>query len=155
MIKPKFPLICIDLELFVELIHTEESLSASTVYALTSSSQREELIAYDDGMNKWSYEQTSDSVKNSFFNRLLAKTIYNPTVPVKVSWTHLGEYRLEELKKDLSEAIDSDDDILTQYADGETIKKELNKSKSFDEIFGLLKKYVFEVNEQELKSKYG
>ncbi len=150
MIKPKFPLICIDLELFVDLIYTEDSLSTTTVNALMSNNQQEELIAYDHGMNKWSYVQTSNNVKNNFFNRLLAKTIYNPTVAVNVSWTHLGEYRLEELKKDLSEALEADDDILTQYADGETIKKELNQSKSFDEIVALLKKYVFEVNEQEL-----
>lgn len=149
MTKPEFPLICIDPELFVDLVNTESFLSLSTAYSLISTNQREGPVVYDRAMNEWSYEQTSDRVKNNFFTRILAKTVYNPNIAVNVIWTYLGTYDLEELKKDLTDAVEADDDILTQYVDGDIIKNELSKQKTFDDVISLLKKYIFEVTERE------
>jgi hypothetical protein len=81
---------------------------------------------------------------------LLAKTIYNPKLDATLEWRKIGNYNIAELKEAINRCVDKDDDIITQFAEGETIKEAVNSSDSFTKITKVLKKYVFEVNEEEM-----
>ena len=105
---------------------------------------------YDKQGNKWSYKQVSDKFKSTFLTKLLAKTFYNPLLEAKVIWTQVGSYQIKELQNKLKYCIDKDDDIITQFEEGDVIKSNLDKSDTFDNILEVLKKYVFEVNEEQL-----
>lgn len=64
-------------------------------------------------------------------------------------------YKLDKLKRKIVKLVDKDDDGLTQYEDGEVIKKELDLCESFPEIIFVLKKFIFKVNEEELPREKG
>ena len=91
-------------------------------------------------------------IENSFFRdfltRLLAYTIYNPTVAVIPKWKLISEFELNEIKLELIKCVDDDDDILTQFIDSDQIKNHINTAESFEIIYNILLKYVFEYNDE-------
>ena len=54
------------------------------------------------------------------------------------------------LKNDINNQVDRDDNIITQFEEGEIIKQKVENCDSFDDIVKTLDKYVFKVNETEL-----
>jgi len=72
-------------------------------------------------------------------SRILAKTIYNPKFSVRYEYRARGDYRLSELQHALVEAIDRDDDVLTQFHDAEELKRRLSQAQSFDDVVGVLR----------------
>ena len=63
----------------------------------------------------------------------------------KNRWVQTGQ-----LKKDIFQQTDRDDDFLTQFEEGKVIKEKVKECESFDDIIRTLNKYVFKVNEEEL-----
>ncbi len=105
---------------------------------------------FDSNNLKWTYRQTVESFKSNWFTRALAKTFYNPTLDAKVIWTSKGIYSIDELKEKINDCVDNDDDIITQFEEGDVIKSAVVRSSTIDEIIQVLNKYVFDVNEEEL-----
>ncbi|WP_461442378.1 hypothetical protein [Maribacter sp.] len=56
----------------------------------------------------------------------------------------MDKYTLEELKKEISDCIDDDDDILTQFIESDDLRKEISDSELFESIVQKLKKYMFQ-----------
>ncbi len=75
---------------------------------------------------------------------------YNPQIRVTLKWTKIGDYKLGDLKNDIFKQTDRDDDIITQFEEGEIIKEKVKDCDSFDDIIWTLNKYVFKVDEEEL-----
>jgi len=144
---PKFPIISF-YNKAVEIIPDEMHLSKATVLGVLKG--KNNSLAYDSCGIKWKYELTSTKVKDNFVIRLLAKTIYNPIVKVQPIWSRMDKYELQELKMILLEYIDKDDDILTQFVSPEKLKQVINNSTLFNEIYNALKKFVFEVDVEQI-----
>ncbi|MBJ2176516.1 hypothetical protein JBL43_19870 [Aureibaculum sp. A20] len=139
--KPQFPIISI-YNKGLDIIPSDTDLTKATVLAVLNGSAN--THAFDGNGQKWTYEFTSDKVNDKFLTRFLANTFYNPIVDIKTNWTLMDKYTLEELKKEISECIDDDDDILTQFIESDDLKKEIFESKSFESIIQQLKKHVFQ-----------
>jgi|GEM_PF-6539080 len=102
---------------------------------------------FDENGIIWKTTKISSEYPNNIWTRFLAYTIYNPTIKVDVNWSK-ESYKLEALKNDIKFQIDKDDDILTQFAEGEIIKQAIDNCISFDEIIHILNKYIFKVDEE-------
>lgn len=139
--KPHFPIISI-YNKGIDIIPSEANLTKATALAVLNG--RKNTYAFDGNGQKWTYEFTSDKVSDKFLTRFLANTFYNPIVDIKTNWTLMDKYTLEELKKEISDCIDDDDDILTQFIESDDLRKEISDSESFESIVQKLKKYVFQ-----------
>lgn len=147
MAQPHFPIIAANDSHFVQVIKAPWAESGNVLGVLK---QKVDDLFFDSSGVKWTVRSTSDRVRNTWLTRLLAETVYNPRIPVKVEWTAIGRYHIEELKAAIREQLEKDDDILTQFVDADTIKAGLNAAKSFQEVIAMLNKYVFEVDEEAL-----
>ena len=88
------------------------------------------------------YEVASAATEQhlSPLSELLANTFYNPRLVVRYEYRSSGAYELETLKRALMEAVDKDDDILTQFHESGEIKAQLNLARSFDDVVEVLHK---------------
>jgi hypothetical protein len=150
MTQPAFPLICISSDSGIDLIPSELSFSKVSTLALTDRTYFDQVFLFDRDGKKWTYRQVSENFKNNWLTKTLAKTFYNPTLEVKVIWTFKETYALNELKDDLKDCVNKDDDIITQFVEADVIKSTIDDAKTFDDILDVLNKYVFAVNEAEL-----
>ncbi|NNT73270.1 hypothetical protein HKT18_13705 [Flavobacterium sp. IMCC34852] len=145
--KPKFPIISI-YNNAVDLIPNQTYLSKAKVLGVLKGNSNS--IAFDSAGNKWSFKLTSDKISDNFITRFLANTFYNPTVDVIPEWKMIGEFEIDEIKSVLIKSIEKDEDVLTQFIDSEDIKNHVNKAHSFETIYNILNRYVFEYNEEEI-----
>src|ERR1051325_11702603 len=67
-------------------------------------------------------------------SKLLASTVYNPTLTVRYEYRAIGRYELSELQRAVIDAIDKDDDILTQFHEAEELTRRVHAARTFDEI---------------------
>jgi hypothetical protein len=58
---------------------------------------------------------------------------------VHYEYRSTGAYELTELKQALADAIDKDDDVLTQFHEGDELKQRLERARSFDEVVEVLR----------------
>ena len=143
--KPTFPLI-IFYDKVLDLIPQEENLrKASLSFFLQGTSKH---LTFDASNKTWSYEIKSGNIKNNFLTKLLANTIYNPSISVTPQWNYEKNYELDELKKLIYVAIDNDDDILTQFVEADKLKQLLHVASSFKEIYDTIFNNVYEYDEK-------
>ena len=71
--------------------------------------------------------------------KILAATIYNPRCIVQYEFRSAGPYELDDLKQAVADAIDKDDDILTQFHEADELKERLADVKTFDGVLKLLR----------------
>lgn len=62
----------------------------------------------------------------------------------------ISEFEIDEIKSELIKCIEKDDDILTQFVDTKKIKNLINEANSFETLYDILNRYVFEYNEEEI-----
>ena len=72
--------------------------------------------------------------------RILAMTVYNPFRTLALRHERRGTYQLSELKQRIREAVQKDDDILTQFMDEGEILLALDAASDFEQIVTLLKR---------------
>lgn len=145
--KPTFPVISIYYDA-LEIVKDEAYLAKATVLGVLKKTP--DVMVFDSAGTKWSFDITSNKVNNTFFTKILAYTFYNPIVDVSLHWRKLNQYPLEELKTVIYKCIDDDDDILTQFAEPDFLKERIRGSGTFEDIFNVLSKYIFEVDEEKL-----
>lgn len=71
-------------------------------------------------------------------SKLMAATPHDPTFNVQYEYRSTGFYQLDELKKALHDAVERDDDVLTQFHDADDLKTRIAASKTFDDVVQLL-----------------
>ncbi len=96
-------------------------------------------FVYDADGRKWQPGEVQSAFRDSWWTRLLANTIYNPQVKVNVIWNEPQTYTLTELKRTYSDAVDKDDDILTQFVEPEELKKRILAATSFEQLVQVYK----------------
>ena len=69
------------------------------------------LSLYDSAGQAWSVSQVTPAL--SALARLLARTVYNPEMMVRITFNEPRPYQLEELKDQLIDLVNRDDDVLT------------------------------------------
>ncbi|WP_117880490.1 hypothetical protein [Aureibaculum luteum] len=148
MSKPEFPLISVYKKSGIDILQSESTWQKATVLAVLNGNKNS--IAFDKNGQKWNYGFKSDKVNDTFITRFLAKTVYNPIVDIKIDYNLLEKYTQQELKEEIYQCVDSDDDILTQFVESDFLKKQISESNSFESILEKLDKYIFNVNENEL-----
>ena len=71
-------------------------------------------------------------------SKVLAATLYNPTYNIAYEYRSTGFYQLDDLKKAVDQAIDADDDVLTQFHEAEELHEMVAKANSFDDVVEVL-----------------
>ena len=69
---------------------------------------------------------------------VLAYTVYNPRVDVEYAYERIGPYALDQLKSAVQEAIDADDDVLTQFVEPDELKRQVAQASSFEALAHVL-----------------
>ena len=81
------------------------------------------------------YELVVTGVPNvSTLQRLLAYTVYNPSVELISTWTRLGDRSSSDLLNLVRAGLAKDDDIITQWFNGDEVLKLLESASSWDEL---------------------
>jgi hypothetical protein len=62
---------------------------------------------------------------------------YNPLSAVEFHYDLDGVYELDEVKQKIPRYVQADDDILTQFMDGNEIANRLAKANNFDDVIAL------------------
>jgi hypothetical protein len=137
---PKLPLITFYRISAIDLITGEYPLDQTTLYGLFK--EKSDKARYFDSTGTVWQCDVSSKYKQNFLNRLIANTI-NPTIKIERVWTKTGSYSLHELKSRISDCIDKDNDILTQYIEADGLKSRINNCSSFECIVGTLMRFVF------------
>jgi hypothetical protein len=99
----------------------------------------EKCIVFDRDGRKWRSKGIKSAYRRSWWRVLLANTIYNPKITVTPIWGQSQPYTLSELKRAYSEAVEKDDDILTQFVEATELKKRIAEAKTFDELADIYK----------------
>ncbi len=73
-------------------------------------------------------------IKNRKLWRILANTVYNPLRTLKVRTKPCGTFKIDDLKESIQRWLGADDDILTQFLDGNQIRKLLSTLSTFGEL---------------------
>lgn len=133
----------------IDIVNGAYPLNKTNLLGLLRSST-DNSIYYDKEGMVWSSTISSNRYKPTFINKLLANTFYNPSITVNRTWAQLRVYHLQELKDRINHCIDKDDDILTQFVEGHTLKTKVNSCKDFDAIVQTLLKYVFQPDEEQI-----
>jgi hypothetical protein len=128
-------------------IEVHDRLPDSVLATALSISRRfwERSRIYDEIGGVWRVEPVGvERINPSPLSRVLAATIYNPRRSVPVQYRRTGDYELPELKTCIQQAVDADDDVLTQFMDAADITEQLRKADSFNAVAGLLRRMTHE-----------
>lgn len=148
--KPKLPLISIYKNRGIEIIDNEtiKYFHRANAYNLIQDYSDAEM--YSNELEKWNLEQKTDKFKNTKWNRFLAKTIYNPSFNVSLSWKKIDNYKLDELKTKIINCIEKDDDILTQFVEADFFISKIENSINFSQLVDNLNKYSCNITDEEI-----
>lgn len=67
-------------------------------------------------------------------SKVLAYTVFNPRLSIRYQYRRGAPYELSALAGAVAEAIEKDDDILTQFAEREDVLAEVRAATSFDAV---------------------
>jgi hypothetical protein len=128
-----FPALVVANDGWVQYLSQAEELSEWTTSAITKYSRRR-VVLYDSSDRAWEVDSI-DSIKPvGLWARLL-----NRKVPVRWSLRHLSEAPFQVVREVVMEAIDADDDILTQSVSTGDLKASVQKASSFHTLVHALK----------------
>jgi len=142
---PSYPLILSDKSGYLDLIDDKESLAQTNVLGFVKGAYLG-FTAYDDNGDTWIVNELKTTYPINGLTKLLAHTIYNPFINVTFKWKKEKSYKLNDLKRIIARQVDKGDDVLTQYEDGEVIKKEIERCESFPDMIFVRNKFIFKVN---------
>lgn len=97
------------------------------------------LTLWDAGGLAWRVHGEADPPIGPL-GKLLARTVYDPVTPVRVTFDPPRPYELEELKEQLRELVRRDDDVLTQDVSHARLTRMIDLADSYERLLGLLKK---------------
>lgn len=143
MKQPHFPIIAISPVLSVRVFYNINEFSniklSDWIY------QTPFQFAFDSRGNKWHYQYGEPGIKNNFWNEFL-----NPSIKVGVNWVSEKTNAVEDLKSDLTNLIDKEDDVMTRYENEKFLKAAIRGCDTVSDILNVLDKYVFNENEEEV-----
>ena len=72
-------------------------------------------------------------------DRILASTVYNPTLDFAVEYAAQGRYSIAQLCDAVAAAIEQDDDVLTQFHEADELLARLRRATTFDDVIDVIK----------------
>jgi len=117
-----------------------ETRNRKSRFSLYGALNTRRWVRFDASGEKWLVSKDSFYYPDTWWMRLLANTIYNPRFEAELRWTSAGQYTFAELQNQVCSVVDLDDDVLTQFAKAEEIKKAGHACQSFNELTGTLRK---------------
>jgi hypothetical protein len=94
----------------------------------------ESSVVYDSRGLRWRSKGVEIPLPRTWWTVLLANTVYNPWITITQHWHEPQPYQLQELKLLYLQAVDQDDDILTQFVEPEDLRQRISAARSFDEL---------------------
>jgi hypothetical protein len=64
----------------------------------------------------------TDVPQVNLLQRMLAYTLYNPSVDITATWTKVGDRMPSDLLDSVRAALEKDDDIITQWFDSNQVR---------------------------------
>ena len=92
------------------------------------------LRLYDSALQRWHLTDIAPARPLPWWRRLLGRTIFDPVVSLSFRLAPPEPYALEALRAEVLGQVDLDDDSLTQYAEPEEWKAQLEGVTSFSEL---------------------
>jgi hypothetical protein len=89
---------------------------------------------YDANGLRWDLKHVESAYRRKWWLVLLARTGFAATIAATLRWHEPTEYSLEELRKAFMQAVDEDDDSLTQFAEARDIHQRVAVARSFAEL---------------------
>ncbi len=117
---------------------TLASVDSTSTYALHRRWWRGVIFFHQDG-NRYEVAVAEGQRPLSLLSRVLAATVYNPRIMVLYEYRQLGPYRVDELRRAVVDAIDKDDDVLTQFHTADELKPRLSRAESFGDVVNVLR----------------
>jgi hypothetical protein len=90
-------------------------------------------VVYDSEGVVWNYRWERPKKRPGMWAEVIAQ-VYNPVSEVNVAWARVREYPFDELRKVYLEAVELDDDILTQFVDGDELTERIKRALDFFEL---------------------
>ena len=94
----------------------------------------EKLTVYDANGRRWKSKGLNSEYRRSWWTVLLAHTVYNPWITITLLWKEPTSYDLDELKRAYAKAVDSDDDILTQFVEAVELQHKISAAQTFADL---------------------
>jgi hypothetical protein len=135
----QFPLLIIASDGWVNYFKKDKDLGAFNYIAIKKYNKLKPLII-DSAESVWQIIEISPNKPLNLLDKILAYTFYHPLIPVIFQVNKITERPMDIIKDALIQAIDADDDILTQWTDADELKKVVKDANSFDSLIANLKK---------------
>jgi hypothetical protein len=136
-IMPQLPtapyFVCCRKQHWIQLSLTAETRAVVTRLTLLSDWD-EQCTTYDADGATWRFRLERPASGFSALARFAARVAYNPRHEVGVAWRRVRRYELPELKDAYVDAIDRDDDILTQFVEPEELRERVRRCESFQDL---------------------
>lgn len=119
---------------WIKYVSKAEELSLWTTTAIKKYNRRR-VVLYDSNNDVWRVDAINPVKPPGLYAKLVGKR-----VPVTLSLRLVNEAPLEFVRDVLNDAIDADDDILTQSVTATELKSSLQKASSFRTLVQALKR---------------
>ena len=135
----QFPLLIVASDGWVDYIKKDKDIGAFNYIAIKKYNKLKPLII-DSTESVWQITEISPNKPLNLLDKILAYTFYHPLIPVSFQVNKITDRPMDIIKDALTQAIDADDDILTQWTDADELKKAVRDANSFDSLIANLKK---------------
>ena len=114
---------------YFDIVEQVETTVRATRLALLGAGDSHGVVYDSEGL-VWNYRWERPKKRPGMWAEVIAQ-IYNPVLEVNVVWARIREYPFEELRKGYIDAVELDDDILTQFVDGEELMERIKQAVDF------------------------
>jgi len=118
---------------WVQYVSEAEELSLWTTSAIKKYNGRR-VVLYDSNDHAWEVDRIGPVKPTGFYAKLVGRKI-----PVSLSLRPVSEAPFQLVREVINEAIDADDDILTQSVTANELKACVRKASSFQTLVDALK----------------
>jgi hypothetical protein len=112
-------------------IELKEIVATERILLRSATVKKYEFLAYAADETKWNMRYESPGL--SIWTRLSQFT-QTPKITVPLQWNRCGTYRIDELRAAFLQAVEHDDDVLTQFVERDDLITRLNAGATFGEF---------------------
>jgi hypothetical protein len=138
-VNVKFPILLIADDGWVEHVKTAAEIANWTRLAVMKYESRR-MVVLDADDDAWKVTRISTDPPLNALGRLLAHTIHNPKVPVRIELEPITLTPIDATRAALVQAIQADNDVLTQRSSAKELRNAVQHARSFREIVAALKR---------------
>lgn len=132
-VSPRFPALTLGAEGYLAY---EESFGEFCECNLLSLVDRfyEQVEVFDSHGQHWTVSEVVAPYHVNAWTRLLAHTFFNPRLHVRLHWNDPSPYTFADLQQRICDAVDQDDEVLTQFVDARELTRLVRHSVDFEDL---------------------